>query len=166
MTTKPTEYECASVLQRVAAQCIDLFIVVSVTGLAISVAPFDGLLRGVLALALVAIAWGYRLLGDGLFQGAAIGKRLLRIRVVDVATRQPCSVGQSAIRIGVLFIPFVIFIELIVLVIERQQRWGDQLAKTYVLRRHPKSAPEVSRPLSPIDYETLRDVLDSKTSKQ
>src|SRR2546430_876620 len=119
MTTKPTEYECASMFQRIAAQCIDLFVALFIVGLFASVGPSGGVLRGVLSLASLALALGYRLLGDGLFHGAALGKRLFRIRVVDAATRQPCSLGQSAIRIGVLLIPFVLFIELILLAIDR-----------------------------------------------
>lgn len=112
-------------------------------------------------------SFGYRLFGDGLFHGAALGKRLFRIRVVDAATRQPCSVGQSAIRMGVLFLPFVPIvpiIELIFLAVERQQRWGDQLARTYVLRSCPEWAPEVARPLRPMDFDRLRETLDTKDS--
>jgi uncharacterized RDD family membrane protein YckC len=159
MAKEPTEYESASVLQRVSAHCIDWFVVTLFVGVFASIIPPRGVLSVVLGLLLFGLALGYRILGDGFFQGAALGKRLSRIRVVDAATRQPCSIGQSAIRCGVFLIPFVPLIELVFLFIEGRQRWGDQLAKTYVLRRDPLVPQEVSRPLRPIDYTRIRDTI-------
>ena len=159
MSTKPTELESAAVLARIVAQCIDLAVALFIISLFSALPTPDGAIRVIVGLIGLALGLSYRLLGDGLFGGHAIGKRILGIRVVDAATRQPCSLGQCAIRIGVTFIPLVIFIEIVLLAIDGQERWGDRVARTYVLRVHPKPAP-VQQQLRPINLSGLKDTLN------
>ncbi len=45
---------------------------------------------------------------DSLFQGRGIGKNLMGLQVVDVATGEPASLKQSAIRNIVLLAPFLV----------------------------------------------------------
>ena len=159
MSTKPTELESASVLQRIVAQCIDLAVALGIIILISAVPAPDGPIRITLGLVGLALGLGYRLLGDALFGGQALGKRLFGIRVVDAATRQPCTRGQCAIRVGVTFIPLVPFIEIILLAVDGQERWGDRVAHTYVLRVHPKPAP-IQQSLRPINLSGLKDTLN------
>src|SRR5262245_10089515 len=126
--------------------------------------PFPGLAaRGSTAEAILLVlslllALAYRLVADGVFGGAALGKRIVGIYVVDAAAHRPCSLGQAAIRMGFLVIPIVYFIELVVLACDGQQRWGDRVARTYVLRRHPKPAPVGPAP-RPLNLAGLSETL-------
>ena len=166
MNELPTEFESASVFQRVLAQCIDTTLILVGIWLPVSIASWSSTVAMLACMFAAFIAFTYRILGDGVFDGAGLGKRLVGIYVVDASTRKPCSLWQAAIRMSVLVIPFVYIIEPIVLACDGQQRWGDQLAKTYVLRRKPKLAPEVSRPLRPINFNQLRDTLEIKRPDQ
>ena len=154
---KPTELESASVSQRVVAFFIDVAVIAGVVFVPTLVNP-EGALFPVLALLAVVAMFVYRLLGDALFGGAALGKRLVGIRVVDAETRRPCSRMQCLMRSGIFMIPFAPVIEFIILSSDRQQRWGDQVARTYVLRVHPKTAPLVE-PSHPIDFAGLKETV-------
>lgn len=76
------------------------------------------------------LLFGYLLAKDG-FNGQGIGKRLLKIRVVDSETGAPCELHKSCLRglVGLLGIFDVIFI-----FGQRRQRLGDHAAKTLVVR--------------------------------
>jgi len=155
----PTEFESASFVQRFIAQCIDTAVVVAVVSMPASVAPAHSTLETIVLLCSLLLGLIYRLLADGLLGGAALGKRLLGIYVVDAETRQPCSIGQAAIRMGILVIPFTYLIEPVVLACDGQQRWGDRVARTYVLRRHPKAAPVSGMPSRPLNLARLSETL-------
>lgn len=156
-TVKPTELESASVIQRVIAHGIDLAVMIGIGLLPASFGVTENLAIFLYLIALVA-AMLYRLLGDAIFGGAAAGKRLLGLRVVDAETRHPCSLIQCAIRTGVTLIPLAPVVEFILLAIDGQQRWGDQLARTYVLRLHAKSEP-YHAPSHPIDFAGLKETV-------
>jgi uncharacterized RDD family membrane protein YckC len=155
----PTEYESASVLQRVIAQCIDAAVTVAIIAIPLAVAPSSDL--GIL-FALSGLV--YRFLGDGIFKGAALGKRAVGIYVADDSTKMPCSLSQAAIRTIIICLPFVFLIEVVVLVCDGQRRWGDHAAHTYVLRRKPKSPPGEGRNLRPLKLQALRESLQRSSS--
>jgi uncharacterized RDD family membrane protein YckC len=158
MPERPTSYEFASALARIAAQGID-FVAATVGFLVVtSILPAQSGAGFVVMLIALALALIYRLLGDAIFGGAALGKRICGIRVVDAATRRPCSLGQCAIRAGILLLPLVPLVEIILLVIDGEERWGDRSAHTYVLRLHPRPAPE-AKPLRPTHLDGLKDML-------
>lgn len=71
----------------------------------------------------------YILLKDG-FNKSSLGKRSMRIRVVDAETEEPCSLPQSFLRN--LFALTVI--DWFFALGPSQQRLGDMLAKTKVVR--------------------------------
>ena len=159
MNTPPTEFETASILQRFVAQGIDVIFFLALAALpAQFLTSNSGFVAIALVLVLMVSALAYRFFADGVFGGAALGKRLLGIYVVDATTRQPCSIGQSLARMSVFVIPFVFLIEPVLLAIDSRQRWGDRLAQTYVLRRHPKPAP-VPAPSRPFDLSKIGDTL-------
>ena len=126
--------DLASRLQRLAAQFLD--------GL-VAGAPFVAALLvtfllprvefvGFALIAIAAILGAlYTLLADGLEGGQSIGKRVLGIRVVSMATGAPCTFGQSFVRNLLLMILGPI--DWIFIFGERHQRLGDKLAGTIVV---------------------------------
>ena len=73
----------------------------------------------------------YTLLADGLEGGQSIGKRVLGLRVVSMATGAPCTFGQSFLRNLLLMILGPI--DWIFIFGERHQRLGDKAAGTIVV---------------------------------
>ena len=148
----PTEYECASVAQRIFARLTDVALIAAIL---VGVASTLGVNREpILGPVLLVAALGYYMFCDGLFSGQSPGKRLFGIRVVDARTRGPCSLRQAGLRVVVQFIPFMPIIETLYLAIEGVQRFGDRVANTFVLRVHPKLRPVEN--LRPIDLSRLR----------
>ncbi|HSI62920.1 MAG TPA: RDD family protein, partial [Candidatus Saccharimonadia bacterium] len=129
---RPTEYETASIVQRVIAHVIDSAVAVLVMVITVRVLNLESVL-GILLFALsMGVALAYRMFGDSYFDGHALGKRLVGIRVFDARRRKPCTHKQSLLRNCILFIPMMPLIELVFLSIDGQERWGDRLAQTYV----------------------------------
>jgi uncharacterized RDD family membrane protein YckC len=79
--------------------------------------------------ALISAAYG--LFADAMEGGQSFGKRMLDLRVVDEATKAPCTLGQSFIRrilLGVLG-----FIDMLFIFGDKHQRLGDKAAGTIVV---------------------------------
>jgi uncharacterized RDD family membrane protein YckC len=150
--------------RRVLAQCVDIAATALIARLIISIPVPSGIPEAILAILAVAGALGYRLLGDAMFAGSGFGKTLFRIRVVDAATRKPCSFGQSAIRMGIFHIPFAPFIEFDLLY-SHGERWGDRLAKTYVLLCNPPPPP-IPVPMRPSDFAAIRESLQRQREQK
>jgi uncharacterized RDD family membrane protein YckC len=79
----------AGVLNRVAAKLIDLFLVCAVAAIVpYPVGPLIGFL--------------YSILGDGMdfgpFRGQSVGKKLLKLQVLECSTRQPARYKDSLFR--------------------------------------------------------------------
>ena len=141
----PPAFEFASLWQRLAAHFIDVVIMIAILlvfmFLGAGVSSFSSDLDRVIPRVGLAAMVGYRLLGDALMGGRAIGKRRMRIRVVDAASRNACAFWQGALRNVLLFIPFLNLLHLHILLEAKQERLGDRLARTYVVR------DELSAPL-------------------
>jgi uncharacterized RDD family membrane protein YckC len=76
----------------------------------------------------------YMLLADGMGSGQSLGKKWMKLAVVDQRTGAPCSYGRSFLRnivrlLGLLDSLFIFG--------AKRQRLGDQVAGTIVIRRHP-----------------------------
>jgi uncharacterized RDD family membrane protein YckC len=126
-------------LNRSIAKIID-FIIIAIL---IEVIPKIGYFAGLL----------YLLIGDGLFEGKSIGKRLLGLKVVLYEDGWSCTFSASAIRnlilvvgyilmliplIGFIFPLVIIFLEGILMIgSDRGLRFGDELAKTQVIEERP-----------------------------
>ena len=69
-------------------------------------------------------------------QGATLGQRIFRLRVVDANTGQQISVGKALLRWLGLFISFIVcFIGVIWVAFDsRKQGWADKIAGTFVLQ--------------------------------
>jgi hypothetical protein len=132
---EPIELKKAGNVIRVVAKTIDFLIVAALTEAIPKIGYFAGL--------------AYLLLGDGLFEGRSIGKRLLGLRVMLIDSGTPCTYRASALRNFVfavayllMFIPFIGFVFPLAILIfegiimignEQGMRLGDELSKTHVV---------------------------------
>lgn len=129
------EYKRAGLLLRTIAKILDFIIITAVA----EVIPKAGFFAGL----------AYLLIGDGLFDGRSLGKKLIGIRVVSANTNEACTFRDSIFRnsifgIGYLFykIPwfgwiFIVIISLVEFTIllgsKDGMRLGDEIAKTKVV---------------------------------
>jgi hypothetical protein len=131
----PDERKNAGLLLRTAAKAIDFILIAAV----IELIPKAGYLAGLV----------YLLIGDGLFDGRSIGKKLLNIKVVLMGTGGPGSFKESILRnstlalgfflwvipwIGWVFIFIISAFECILILGSKDgTRFGDEIAKTVVV---------------------------------
>ena len=129
------ELRRAGLLLRIAAKVLDFILIAAV----IEIIPRAGFFAGL----------AYLLLGDALFDGRSLGKRLVRLQVISSESRQPCSFRDSILRnstfglgyllslipwIGWIFIAIVAAGEFVFALGSREgRRLGDELAKTTVI---------------------------------
>ena len=129
------EQRRAGLLLRAAAKIIDVILIAAV----IEIIPKAGYFAGL----------AYLLLGDGLFDGRSVGKKLIKLRVVSTVTGGPCTFRDSILRnstlavgyilwivpwIGWIFILSIAALEYILILGSRDgKRLGDEFAKTVVL---------------------------------
>ncbi len=137
-----TDYPKADVSKRVIAFLIDLAVYVVIWVLLYFWLRLGDYLTGL-------VAGLYIVFRDGFFNGQSIGKKLMRQRVINLATDGTCSFTDSAKRNIILYIPnlfrFINFlggiIGLVIIAMElffiftneKGQRWGDQFAETIVI---------------------------------
>ncbi len=129
------ESERAGLLVRTVAKILDFILIAA----AAEVIPKAGFYAGLV----------YLLIGDGLFGGKSLGKKLVGLRVVSATSHEPCTIRDSILRnsifgvgylltavqwLGWFFLLFIAAFEFIVLLGNRDgKRFGDELAKTLVL---------------------------------
>ncbi|MBM4140629.1 MAG: RDD family protein [Nitrospira sp.] len=137
----------ADLLLRIIAKILDFIIIVAVT----EVIPKAGFFAGL----------AYLLIGDGLFDGRSLGKKLIGIRVISADTNKPCSFKDSILRnstfgigyllykipwFGWIFIVIVSVFEFIILLGSKERmRLGDEIAKTKVVTITTTDKDTVSR---------------------
>ena len=137
------EFKRAGLLLRTVAKLLDLIIIAA----AVEILPKAGFFAGL----------AYILIGDGLFDGRSLGKRVIGLKVVSTESYEPCTFRDSILRnstfgIGFLFykmlwfgwIFFIIiamFEYLILLGSKDYMRLGDEIAKTIVID-HPEIKQE------------------------
>jgi hypothetical protein len=73
---------------------------------------------------------GYTLMADGMFNGQSIGKKLMRLYVVDSKNNEPCTYTKSVLR-NITYILGVI--DWIFIVGKDRRRLGDRVASTRVM---------------------------------
>jgi uncharacterized RDD family membrane protein YckC len=137
------EFKRAGLLLRTVAKLLDLIIIAAV----VEILPKAGFFAGL----------AYILIGDGLFDGRSLGKRVIGLKVVSAESYKPCTFRDSILRnsifgIGFLFykmlwfgwiffIIIAVFEYLILLGSKDGMRLGDEIAKTIVVD-HPEIKQE------------------------
>jgi uncharacterized RDD family membrane protein YckC len=129
------EFKRAGLLLRTVAKILDFIIIAA----AVEVVPRAGFFAGL----------AYLLIGDGLFDGRSLGKKLIGLRVVSADTNTSCTFRDSILRNSTLGIGFLFYkvlwlgwiliilisiIEFIILLGSKDgKRFGDEIAKTVVI---------------------------------
>jgi len=129
------ESKRAGLLVRTVAKILDFIIVAA----AAELVPKAGFYAGL----------AYLLIGDGLFDGRSLGKKLVGLRVISELSLKPCTIRDSILRnsvfgvgylfsgwlwFGWIFVVLVSVFEFIVLLgSKNHMRLGDEIAKTLVL---------------------------------
>ena len=83
---------------------------------------------------LPAVFFLYWFFQDGLKSGQSFGKRMLSIRVINSKDGTSCTYRKSFLRNLLLLIPIINFIDIGFMFGKKQQRLGDMLAGTYVVK--------------------------------
>ena len=135
------DYVLASPGSRLGANIIDSLVMWAIWGVAgIFIGAIGGIFGYILGFLIMIAGVIYAATKDALpfLDGQSIGKKVLKIRVVDEDTQEHITgkFGKSFIRILSLGIPIVQLIDIIFIFNEdkRHQRMGDQWAKTIVVR--------------------------------
>ncbi len=134
----------AGLLVRTVAKILDFILVAA----AAEVVPKAGFYAGL----------AYLLIGDGLFGGRSLGKKLVGLTVVSAVSKSPCTIRDSIVRnsifgvaylfsriawFGWVFVLLVSVFEFIVLLgNSNKMRLGDEMAKTIVLDSHQRAQEE------------------------
>jgi uncharacterized RDD family membrane protein YckC len=129
------EFKRAGLLVRTVAKILDFIIIAA----AAEVVPKAGFFAGL----------AYLLIGDGLFDGRSLGKKLMGLKVVSADTYTQCSFRDSILRnstlgigyilykilwFGWIFIVIVSVFEFIILLgSKNEMRLGDEIARTIVI---------------------------------
>lgn len=142
----------AALANRVIAKVIDIFLIVSVA--AVLVYPAGPL-----------VAFIYSMAADGMnfgpFKGQSLGKKLLKIRVVNVETGQPASLKEVLLRntpvgvatffaiipvwgwliLGIVGLPLMVLEIYLMATVETGHRLGDVMGDTEVIEARPDKDP-------------------------
>lgn len=130
---EPPECLLASVRARVLARSIDFAI-----AFLLLIGTLSVILNETFGSLIMCLYLG---LADGWPNGRSLGKLCCGLRVVDIATGRPIGMAQSLGRnLTLLIFPY----ELIALLCDQRQRFGDRLANTYVLRLRPRPEAKAS----------------------
>lgn len=129
------EFKRAGLLLRTVAKLLDLIIIAA----AVEILPKVGFFAGL----------AYILIGDGLFDGRSLGKKVIGLKVVAAESHKPCTFRDSILRnstfgVGFLFykmlwlgwiffIIIAVFEYIILLGSKDGMRLGDEIAKTIVV---------------------------------
>jgi uncharacterized RDD family membrane protein YckC len=129
------EVKRAGLLVRSVARVLDFILIAAV----VEIVPKAGFFAGL----------AYLLIGDGLFDGQSLGKKLIGIRAVSLDTHTPCTLRDSILRnctfgigyllykmlwFGWIAMVIIVSLELLILLGSRERmRIGDEIAKTVVI---------------------------------
>ncbi len=122
---------------RIVAQVIDS--VVAFLILFLPVMLFKGRSESLVLVVMLAY-FTYLLLQDALPNGQSIGKRVMKLSVINIKTGQPCSLFASFVRN--IFLWFLGIIDLLFVTSRYRQRLGDKVANTVVVKVGKTLVPE------------------------
>ena len=129
------ELKRAGLLLRTVSKILDFILVAA----AVEILPKAGFFAGL----------AYLLIGDGLFDGRSLGKKIIGLKVVSATTYSSCTFRDSILRnstfgvgflfykvlwFGWTFLIIVAVLEFIILLGSKENmRLGDEIAKTFVI---------------------------------
>ncbi len=129
------EFKRAGLLVRTVAKILDFILIAA----AMEIVPKAGFFAGL----------AYLLIGDGLFDGRSLGKKLIGLRVISAEIHKPCTFRDSILRnstfgigfifykmlwFGWIFIVIVSIFEFVIMLGSADRmRIGDEIAKTIVI---------------------------------
>ncbi|UXZ96078.1 RDD family protein [Pseudomonas phytophila] len=155
-----TTYALASPWRRLAAQTIDLIVASLIV--AICAVPLL-LISSALGALLAPLAYAYLLFADAIWNGQSLGKKVMKIVVMDEQNLVPCGYLQAFVRN--LLKLLLLFLDWIFIFFDSQKRIGDMAASTIVVNQIPVSnAPfKATSPGGHVDtsseiYQTLHAV--------
>lgn len=70
--------------------------------------------------------------------GVSLGKAVAGLKTIDFVTKQPCGIGKSIARNIILYVPFMLIIELVF--IQSGRRLGDRMVDTRVVWKKYENA--------------------------
>jgi uncharacterized RDD family membrane protein YckC len=137
-------YPKAGIGARFLASIIDsvVGIFMPIMASVIGIASAHGKMNPVNVVLLISsIVWAiyYNFTKDGHDEGRSIGKRAMGLRVVNIKTNKPCSMGESSLRAVMLMVLNMVplvggLIEPLAILIQRDgRRVGDKVAGTQVI---------------------------------
>ena len=156
-------HEIADPVVRGIAWLIDILVLLALLTIVGQILSILALLgdfgRSIGALAFFVVILGYPIFCEIRWRGQTLGKRLMRLRVIDVQglKLQPAQAVMRNILRPVDMLPGVYLLGGLVSIFTRNgQRLGDLVAGTTVVRENRALAPDLSR-FEPPRYNTLRE---------
>lgn len=117
--------------KRYQGQFIDGLITIIIFAVLVYFMNLSGTTNDLFGVMTIAIPFAYFVLSDALPNGQSIGKRLLRMSVINKSTGKPCSVTESIVRN--ILTPLLGFIDTVLILGKKRQRLGDKMANTIVI---------------------------------
>jgi uncharacterized RDD family membrane protein YckC len=153
----------ATPVSRCLAWCIDMACIAACTSVAGTLLSVAGVLSADVAQALTIVSYfvigvGYGILMEWLWRGQTIGKRMLRLRVIDqqgLRIRFNQIVMRNLLRFVDILPACYLLGGLCALFHPRMQRLGDIAAGTLVISTPPLAEPDLSQ-ISPGKFNSLR----------
>lgn len=156
-----TTYVMANPWRRLVAQTIDVLVASVIV--AICAVPLL-LISPALGVILAPLAYAYLLFADAIWNGQSLGKKVMKIVVMDEQNLVPCGYLQAFVRNLVKLL--LLFLDWIFIFFDSQKRIGDMAASTIVVNQIPVSNNASSKAIPParrVDtnsevYQTLHGV--------
>jgi len=142
------DYEVAGVGERTLARLLDMavFVALYILGLIVAIFAGQSVLRVISFIAIIIIYAAlfvfYDLVCEILMNGQSFGKRIMKIKVISLDGKRP-SLGQYLLRWLFRIVDFTLSLQACGLICaaisEKQQRLGDMVAGTTMIKTHPRT---------------------------
>lgn len=142
------DYEVAGVGERALARLLDLavFVALYILGLIVALIAGQSVLRVISFIAIIIIYAAlfvfYDLICEIAMNGQSFGKRIMKIKVISLDGKRP-SLSQYLLRWLFRIVDFTLSLQACGLICaaisEKQQRVGDMVAGTTLIKTHPRT---------------------------
>jgi len=142
------DYEVAGVGERTLARLLDLavFVALYILGIIVALIAGGSVLRYISFIAIIIIYASlfvfYDLICEIVMNGQSFGKRIMKIKVISLDGKRP-SLSQYVLRWLFRIVDFTLSMQacglICAAVSEKQQRLGDMVAGTTLIKTHPRT---------------------------